>query len=101
MNLVDIDDSHNLYLIRVYGVNTSFVKLGYSSSIKSRLNQYYSHNPLFELIGTYYRKDAKSFESKLHKNVESIVMREWYQEKHLITILYLIENGIPNRIKKK
>ncbi len=42
----------NLYILRVYGKNQTLIKFGYSSNITTRLNSYFSANPLTELIFT-------------------------------------------------
>ena len=85
----------NLYIVRVYGKeNTSIIKFGYSSKLYTRLKQYSDYNPLVEIVGTYYRKDAKEFESSFHKNNNSFIKREWYFEEELENIINQITNNI-------
>lgn len=73
-----LDNYDNLYIIRIYGKDKTLIKFGYSSNIKQRLNNYYYHNPLMELLGTYYRANAQDLELIFHKNTKSEVMNEWY-----------------------
>jgi hypothetical protein len=83
----------------VYGKTTNLIKLGYSSNVTQRLQQYYSHNPAMELIGTYYKENAEEFESKLHKVVKSEIMNEWYSDDMLPLILSYI-NGLELPVKE-
>ena len=94
MNLKEINPEHNLYIIRVYGETGTLIKLGYSSNILKRLETYLSHNPLTQLIGTYYREDAKEFERKLHKVIKVKMLHEWYDESELTNIEGYIKGGV-------
>jgi rubrerythrin len=96
MKTKNINVNHNLYIVRVYGKEGSLIKVGYSSKIQERINSYYTSNPLMELVGTYYREDALEFENKLHKILDSAVMKEWYSEDKLDVVLSYIANGLPN-----
>lgn len=92
----------NLYIIRVFGKNgSSVIKFGYSAKVQIRLKQYSDYNPLVEIIGTYYREDAKKFELTFHKNNKSFIRNEWYLEEQLENILYQIKNGIVLKEKFK
>lgn len=84
---IQIKKTDNLYLIRSFGDHTSLIKLGYSTQIIQRLKHYLSHNPFIELIGTFYREDAKQFEKSFHCTLKSLYKREWYDESDLETIL--------------
>lgn len=92
MEYKQVNTNHNLYIIRAYGKNTTLIKFGYSSNILGRLAQYYSANPLCELVATYYREDAESFELGVHKLIKSDIGREWYDENKLDTILDYIND---------
>ena len=84
----------NLYLIRVRGVEgESLVKFGYASNMEQRLKAYYYHNPLMEVIGTYYDAAGQDFERYIHSQVEATVMNEWYSEDELPLLLEYIESG--------
>lgn len=87
MNIKEVNPKHNLYIVRVYGKESSLIKMGYSSTITTRLYNYYTHNPMVELVGTYYREDAESFEREFHKTYQSAMLNEWYSEGLLPTIL--------------
>ena len=97
----NVNPKHNLYIIRVYNKDIILIKLGYSTKIKERLWSYYHHNPLFELVGTYYREDAQYFESKLHRTLKSSILNEWYDNSRLSYFLKLIETGIEEHIKQQ
>ena len=88
----NINENHNLYIVRVYNKETSLIKFGYSSTILNRLVSYYNANPLTELVGTYYREDALDFELYVHKMIQSAKRREWYDEDKLEEILNYINN---------
>jgi hypothetical protein len=94
MNIKEVNPEHNLYIIRVYGKEGSLIKLGYSSNIIQRLYSYYNHNPLIQVIGTYYREDAEQFESKLHKVIKAKMLHEWYDESELTNIEGYIKGDI-------
>jgi hypothetical protein len=97
----NVNPKHNLYIIRVYNKDIILIKLGYSTKIKERLWSYYHHNPLFELVGTYYREDAQYFESTLHRTLKSSILNEWYDNSRLSYFLKLIETGIEEHIKQQ
>lgn len=83
----------NIYILRSYGNNnTSIIKLGYTSNMNSRLKTYYSHNPLLEIIGTYYVEEGPLFEKAFHSNNLSHVLYEWYKEERLPIMLSAIKN---------
>lgn len=82
----------NLYIIRTFGRDTSLLKFGYSSNIEGRLEQYIGHNPLIEVVGTYYREDAKEFENLFHSHNKAEERREYYSEDMLETIVHAIDN---------
>lgn len=88
----------NLYVVKVVNnKGESLVKLGYSSNMDKRLTQYRYHNPLIEVIGTYYKEDAYEFEQAFHRAVPATVMNEWYAEHQLPVIMEAILTGkIPS-----
>lgn len=82
---------HNLYIIRCYGKDRTLIKLGYTDVMKTRWRDYITANPLIEVIGTYFRHDAKEFERWFHMNHTSIYMNEWYDESMLQIMLDTIK----------
>lgn len=88
----------NLYVVKVVNnKGESLVKLGYSSNMDKRLTQYRYHNPLIEVIGTYYKEDAYDFEQAFHRVVPATVLNEWYAEYQLPVIMEAILTGkIPS-----
>ena len=85
----------NLYVVRAANTKGEvLVKMGYSANIEKRLTQYAYHNPLIEVIGTYYKPDAAEFEKNLHKALKSTAFEEWYSEDKLPIILEAIATGI-------
>jgi hypothetical protein len=88
MNIQD-----NLYIIKTSNSEGKIlIKLGYSSNIKERINQYLLHNPLTEVLYTFYRQDAIFFEKWFHRNNISIYKNEWYNYDYLEKILFNIKN---------
>lgn len=77
----------NLYILRTYGKNDTAIKFGYSSNINKRILSYRLSNPLVEVVGTFYRPDAKLFEEWFHKKYKSQHGNEWYSENMLNIIL--------------
>jgi hypothetical protein len=97
---------NNIYIARTYGVDTSYIKLGYSNDVFKRLDAYYAHNPLIEIVGTAYVEDALLFEQDLHSKIDSVIRKEWYTEDKLPIILTMIEEvggvfeeGAPIKVK--
>lgn len=90
-----INTKHNLYVIKSYNKNgESLIKFGYSANIKSRINQYISHNPFTELLYTFYKENGESAELYFHKHNLSAFKNEWYSISKLETIINYIENDI-------
>lgn len=82
----------NLYIIKSYGKdNKSLIKFGYSSDIEARINFYISHNPLIEILYTFYREDGELFERWFHTNHISENKREWYSLEYLPNIIKSIK----------
>lgn len=100
MNLKTINPKHNLYILKVYNKDTTLIKLGYSSKMKDRIEGYFHHNPLCELVGTFYREDAEDFELIFHKNIQAKTRREWYEEDKLELMLKYINNELEFPVKK-
>ena len=101
ISLKEVNEAHNIYLIRATdGLNT-LVKLGYSNSIKKRITTYLQCNPFTEIVGTWKIDNAKEFEYMVHKNLESVAFNEWYGEDAIPTLLEWVSNGIPKTITDK
>ena len=79
----------------MFGKDKSILKFGYSAVLASRIANYVAHNPLIEVVGTYYREDAKEFENLFHKKQKAIIRREYYAEEYLEEIIHCIENIQP------
>lgn len=63
-----------LYLIRSYGPGGKKIyKVGYTSSIERRLNQYFNHNPFIELISS--REGDEELETLIHLCLYSLGYR--------------------------
>ena len=94
---------NNLYIIKTSNNEGQIlIKLGYSSNVKERIKQYLLHNPLTEVLYTFYRQDAIFFEKWFHRNNISIYKNEWYNYDYLEKILFSIENTeIINSFNKK
>lgn len=89
----------NIYILRVFGRGgESFIKVGYSSQLESRLNTYKLHNPLFEVVMTFYSEYGREIEYNLHKKFESVVLNEWYKESKLPDIISYIINFSSDNI---
>jgi hypothetical protein len=82
----------NIYILRTFGRNVNFIKVGFSDSMKKRLKAYYGHNPLVEVIMTTYKENGLACEKALHSKFRSVVMNEWYNEELLREIIMFIEN---------
>ena len=91
-----INKEHNIYVIRAFGKNNkTIVKLGYSSQIDKRIQNYFSHNPMTEVIWTCFIEDGKILEKVIHKIEDSLYKKEWYKEQKLQTLLgYIIDGDI-------
>lgn len=93
---------HNLYIIKSSNEQgDKLIKFGYSSKIKERLNQYYSHNPFTEILYTFYREDAIAFEKDFHENNTSIYKNKWYSIDILENLLIQIKTKIFVEYTKK
>ena len=92
----------NLYIIRVYNkAGESMIKLGYSSNIEERLKTYYYHNPMMELIGTFYVENALVLEKEIHSKFKSIYLNEWYSEADLDSFLKIVRENQKDLIKNQ
>lgn len=83
----------NLYIIRMFGRDgNSILKMGYSGCMPNRIKSYKAHNPLIEIVGTFYREDAIEFERVFHNCNPAILRREFYNESELDNIICSIKN---------
>ncbi len=81
-----------IYLLRSYGKDKTLVKLGYTSNIKARLNQYSCANPLYEIIQIYLVENALQFEQTFHSKYTASLRDEWYEEDILPIMIEEIES---------
>jgi hypothetical protein len=79
----NIDSSHNIYIVKAETKTKALIKIGYSENIDKRLSSYYHHNPLTNLIGSFYVKEGLLFEKEFHNSNVSVIMNEWYEEEYL------------------
>ena len=101
LDLKDVGLKDNIYIVKATDGRNTFVKLGFSNSIKKRLVTYLQCNPFTEIVGTWLIEDGKTFEYMVHKNLESVAFNEWYGEDALPTLLNWIENGVPKNLTDK
>lgn len=79
-----------LYLIRTFGRNgRSKLKIGYTSNLSSRLDNYYHSNPFFEFLGS--RKGELEEEKKMHMYLTLLgykyeKLNEWFQDTQEVII---------------
>lgn len=86
-------EKDNLYLIKMSNKSGDvMIKLGYSSNIDKRLKTYYYHNPLIEVIKTFYSEDAKIIEKEIHSKIQSCCLNEWYTEDKLDEIIKILNS---------
>ena len=55
LDLKDVGLKDNIYIVKATDGRNTFVKLGFSNSIKKRLVTYLQCNPFTEIVGTCYR----------------------------------------------
>ena len=68
-----------LYLIEGYGKVGKLLKIGYSQSVKAKMNQFNITTPDFKLLAT--REGDEKFEDKLHEYFKSLSYNgsyEWF-----------------------
>lgn len=84
-------EKDNLYLIRIHSKSgNSLIKLGYSGDLTKRLKTYYYHNPMLEVIKTFYSPIGKQIEKEIHSKIKASYLNEWYSEDKLDEILELL-----------
>lgn len=95
----NIDEHHNIYLIKSYGVGgVPICKYGYSSKINSRIKNYRNHNPLMEIIGTGYAADGQKYERYIHSFHEAIFGDEWYGDDKIAELTAALnQEGYENK----
>lgn len=85
-----------IYILKTYGKNDCLYKIGYTSNIKRRLEDYKSVNPFIETIDVFYIENAKSFEQDFHTKYKHLCRhrKEWYSEEILEYLYKEIEQQI-------
>lgn len=72
-----------LYLIKQYGKEKTYLKIGYTQNLEDRIKAYNTHNAEFELIDSMEgEQDLESFAHKLLINFK--IKGEWFQEDPII-----------------
>lgn len=85
---------HNIYIIKSTGVSgEEIIKIGYSSDIEKRLNDYFYHNPSTIILKTMYKEDGIVLEKKLHNTFISSYYNEWYPFSMYQKILDFLEKN--------
>ena len=97
-----------LYLIRSYGPGGKKIyKVGYTSSIERRLNQYFNHNPFIELISS--REGDEELETLIHLCLYSLGYRyqkngrldEWFiGDPEVLSIFHISRESLERKIWK-
>ena len=67
-----------LYLIKQYGRNTTYLKIGYTQNLEERLKAYNTHSAEFELINSM--EGNQELETFAHKLLaEYNIKCEWFK----------------------
>ena len=84
----------NIYIIKSIGVSgEEIIKVGYSSNVDKRLNNYLYHNPSTIILKTMYIDDGAVLEKKLHNTFKSSYYNEWYPFSMYQEILDFLEKN--------
>lgn len=80
-----------LYLIRSWGRGKSILKVGYTSNLGKRMENYYHSNPLFEILGA--REGSLIDEKRLQLFLELLgykfdILDEWFKDVPEVTELF-------------
>lgn len=72
-----------LYLIKQYGRNTTYLKIGYTQNLQERLKAYNTHNAEFELVNSM--EGSQELETFAHKLLlEYNIKGEWFKEDPMV-----------------
>ena len=72
-----------LYLIKQYGRNTTYLKIGYTQNLQERLKAYNTHSAEFELINSM--EGDQELETFAHKLLlEYNIKGEWFKEDPMV-----------------
>lgn len=72
-----------LYLLKQYGKNKTYLKIGYTQNLKERLKAYNTHNAEFEVI--YSMEGEQDLETFAHKLLSDYNIKgEWFKEDPMI-----------------
>ena len=72
-----------LYLIKQYGRNTTYLKIGYTQNLQERLKAYNTHNAEFELVNSM--EGSQELEAFAHKLLlEYNIKGEWFKEDPMV-----------------
>lgn len=72
-----------LYLIKQYGKNTTYLKIGYTQNLQERLKAYNTHNAEFELVCSM--EGDQELETFAHKLLsEYNIKGEWFKEDPMV-----------------
>lgn len=80
-----------LYIIKSYGKDKIYYKLGYTSDIIKRMYQYKHANPGIELLHLYITHNAFNIEQNFHKNNKAVSGNEWYSEEYYNLMINFIK----------
>jgi len=72
-----------LYLIKEYGKNKTYLKIGYTQNLEERLKAYNTHSAEFELV--YSMEGDQELETFAHKLLlEYNIKGEWFKEDPMV-----------------
>ena len=72
-----------LYLIKEYGKNKTYLKIGYTQNLEERLKAYNTHSAEFELVNSM--EGGSELESFAHKLLaEYNIKGEWFKEDPMV-----------------
>ena len=72
-----------LYLIKEYGKNKTYLKIGYTQNLEERLKAYNTHSAEFELVNSM--EGGPELESFAHKLLaEYNIKGEWFKEDPMV-----------------
>jgi predicted RNase H-like nuclease (RuvC/YqgF family) len=72
-----------LYLIKEYGKNKTYLKIGYTQNLEERLKAYNTHSAEFELVNSM--EGSQELEAFAHKLLADYNIKgEWFKEDPMI-----------------
>ena len=89
-----------LYLIKQYGKNTTYLKIGYTQNLQERLKAYNTHNAEFELVCSM--EGDQELETFAHKLLlEYNIKGEWFKEDPMVYYVWKLTKQEYDIIKQE